>query len=85
MVGAAALAFASKVNFFLTPSYRFILPLLGEYVDSGYRKPKDRAFYSLRANGRYQLIIALCAAAAAIYVFLVNGFEGGSVKSLVMA
>lgn len=67
------------------PRVRFILPLLGEYADSGYRTPKDRIIYSLRSNGRYQLIMLLCAGAAAIYVFLVNGFKGGSVKSLVMA
>ena len=64
---------------------RVILPLLGEYVDSGYRTPKDRILYSLRSNGRYQLIVIACAAAGGIYVFLQNGFKGGSVKSLVMA
>ena len=64
---------------------RVILPLLGEYVDSGYRTPKDRILYSLRSNGRYQLIVLACAAAGGIYVFLQNGFKGGSVKSLVMA
>lgn len=64
---------------------RLILPLLGEYIDSGYRTPKDRIIYSLRSNARYQLIVIACAAAAGIYVFLQNGFAGGSVKSLVMA
>ena len=65
--------------------FRFLLPLLGEYVDSGYRTPKDRTLYSLRSNARYQLIVITCAAAGGIYVFLQNGFKGGSVKSLVMA
>ena len=64
---------------------RFILPLLGEYTDSGYRTAKDRILYSIRSNGRYQLIVLACAAAGGIYVFLQNGFDGGSVKSLVMA
>ncbi|MCJ1274242.1 hypothetical protein MMC21_002037 [Puttea exsequens] len=63
----------------------FILPLLGEYADSGYRTPKDRILHSLRSNGRYQLIVVACAAAGGTYVFLQNGFKGGSVKSLVMA
>ena len=36
-------------------------------------------------NGRYQLIILVCAGIGGIYVFLVNGFRTGSVKSLVMA
>ena len=64
---------------------RIILPLLGEYVDSGYRTPKDRILYSLRSNARYQLIVLTCATAGLIYVSLQNGFEGTSVKSLVMA
>ena len=68
-----------------TNAPRLILPLLGDYVDSGYRTPKDRILYSLRSNGRYQLIMIVCAAAGGIYVFLQNGFEGSSVKSLVMA
>ena len=62
-----------------------MLPLLGEYADSGYRSPKDRFIYSLRMNGRYQLIVLACAGVGGIYVFLVNGFQTGSVKSLVMA
>lgn len=47
--------------------------------------PKDRLFYSLKSNGRYQLVILACAGLGGIYVFLVNGFRTGSVKSLVMA
>ena len=62
-----------------------ILPLLGEYVDSGYRTPKDRMIYSLKSNARYQLIVITCAILGLIYVFLQNGFYGTSVKSLVMA
>ena len=64
---------------------RIILPLLGEYIDSGYRTPKDRFTYSLRSNGRYQLIVLTCAIGGLIYVFLQNGFHGTSVKALVMA
>ncbi|KAI4236007.1 MAG: hypothetical protein LQ349_002809 [Xanthoria aureola] len=64
---------------------RFILPLLGEYIDSGYRTPKDRILYSLRSNGRYQLIVLGCAFGGLVYVFLQNGFKGTSVKALVMA
>ncbi|KAL8699336.1 MAG: hypothetical protein Q9201_006065 [Fulgogasparrea decipioides] len=66
-------------------SLRFILPLLGEYIDSGYRTPKDRFVYSLRSNGRYQLIVLTCGVGGLIYVFLQNGFRGTSVKALVMA
>ena len=69
----------------LTEVARAILPLLGEYVDSGHRAPKDKFFYSLRSNGRYYLILFVTAGLAGIYVFLVNGFKTGSLKSLVMA
>ena len=64
---------------------RFMLPLLGEYIDSGYRSPRDRFIYSLRSNGRYQLIVLGCGIGGLVYVFLQNGFEGTSVKALVMA
>ncbi|MCJ1231113.1 hypothetical protein MMC12_007788 [Toensbergia leucococca] len=64
---------------------RVILPLLGDYTDSGFRTPKDRILYSLRSNGRYQLIVLGCASAGLLYVFFQNGFEGTSVKALVMA
>ena len=64
---------------------RLILPLLGEYVDSGYRTPRDRLLYSLRSNGRYQLIALGCGLAGLVYIFLQNGFEGTSIKGLIMA
>lgn len=73
------------LSFIQANTPRIMLPLLGEYVDSGYRTPKDRILYSLRSNGRYQLIVITCAAFAGIYVFLQNGFKGVSGKSLVMA
>lgn len=63
----------------------FILPLLGEYSDSGYREPKDRFVYSLRTNGRYQLIVLSVSIVGAIYFFLQGGFRGQSLKALVMA
>lgn len=65
--------------------FRVILPLLGEYIDSGFPIPRDRILYSLRSNARYQLIVLGCATAGMVYVFWSNGFEGTSVKSLVMA
>jgi len=62
-----------------------ILPLLGEYVDSGYRTPKDRILYSLRSNGRYQLIVLGCGVVGLIYVSIQNGLDFTSLKALVMA
>jgi hypothetical protein len=64
---------------------RFILPLLGEYVDSGFRTPRGRIMYSLRSNGRYQVIMLACGALGLLYVFGQNGFKKTSVKALVMA
>ncbi|KAF2226013.1 LMBR1-like membrane protein-domain-containing protein [Elsinoe ampelina] len=62
-----------------------VLPLLGEYSDSGYREPRDRLIYSLRSNGRYQLIVLGVAILGAVYFFLTNGFSGQSLKALVIA
>ncbi|KAG5296862.1 LMBR1 domain-containing protein [Histoplasma ohiense] len=62
-----------------------ILPLLGEYVDSGYRTPKDRILYSLRSNGRYQLIVLGSGIAGLVYISIQNGFDFTSIKALVMA
>ena len=64
---------------------RFILPLLGEYTDSGYRTPHDRMIYSLRSNAQYYLIVLGCATLGLVYLFFQNGFHTESVKSLVMA
>ncbi|CAG8295676.1 unnamed protein product [Penicillium salamii] len=68
--------------FFLTWA---ILPLLGEYVDSGYRDPKGRLMYSLRSNAQYQLICLACAIVGLVYVSISNGFEFTSIKGLIMA
>lgn len=63
----------------------FILPLLGEYVDSGARTPKEKMIYSLRSNARYQLIVLGCGVLGLVYVFMSNGFKGTSIKGLIMA
>lgn len=62
-----------------------ILPMLGEYCDSGYRKPKARMMYALRSNGRYWLIVTGCSIVGSIYLIWWNGFEKDTFKSLVMA
>lgn len=41
--------------------------------------------YSVKSNARYQLIILGCGIIGLIYVFYQNGFEGSSVKALIMA
>ena len=64
---------------------RFILPLLGEYVDSGYRTPRDRVIYSLKNNIRYYLMVLGLIILGLVYVIIQNGFDGGSLRSLAMA
>ncbi|KAL9070764.1 MAG: hypothetical protein Q9157_005704, partial [Trypethelium eluteriae] len=64
---------------------RFILPLLGEYVDSGYRDIKSRLLYSLRSNGRFQLMYLVSGIVAAVYLYIEYGFHTNSPKALVMA
>ncbi|KAL8933297.1 MAG: hypothetical protein Q9216_006434, partial [Gyalolechia sp. 2 TL-2023] len=81
-----AVLVAWRITYWLTFALTWIiLPLLGEYIDSGYRTPKDRLTYSLRSNGRYQLIVLACGLGGLAYVLLQNGFQGTSVKALVMA
>ena len=62
-----------------------ILPMLGEYCDSGYREPKSRLTYALRSNGQYWLIVLGCSVVGAIYLILANGFKLDTFQSLAMA
>ncbi|KAK5110080.1 hypothetical protein LTR62_006325 [Meristemomyces frigidus] len=63
----------------------FVLPLLGEYCDSGYRDFRSRMLASLRSNARYQLITLGTGIAGLVYFILQNGFHVASIKGLVMA
>ena len=63
----------------------WLLPLLGEYVDSGYRDTQSRIIYSLRENARYQLIILGVGVAGLVYFILQNGLHTASIKGMVMA
>lgn len=58
---------------------------MGEYIDSGYRTPKDRIIYSLRSNARYQLIVLGCGFVGLIYISVHNGFDFTSIKALIVA
>ncbi|KAF1925522.1 uncharacterized protein M421DRAFT_423615 [Didymella exigua CBS 183.55] len=62
-----------------------ILPLLGEYCDSGYREPRARVLYALRSNGRYWAIMLGCGVVGSVYLIWYNGFELDTFKSLAMA
>ncbi|KAI9891110.1 MAG: hypothetical protein M1814_003309 [Vezdaea aestivalis] len=63
----------------------FILPLLGEFMDSGYRSPQEKMMYSLRSNLRYQLIYLGSGAAGMIYFFYSSGASLHTFKALIMA
>ncbi|CAK4028780.1 LIMR family [Lecanosticta acicola] len=63
----------------------FILPLLGEYCDAGFRDTKSRMMYSFRTNLRYQLIMLATGIVCLVYIVLQNGFRADSIKGLVMA
>ena len=63
----------------------WLLPLLGEYVDSGYRDTQSRILYSLRSNARYQLIVLGAGVAGLVYFILQNGFHAASIKGMIMA
>ena len=54
-------------------------------MDAGYRDPKARLTYSLRSNGKYQLIVLGCAVAGLVYITISRGFDFTSLKALVMA
>ena len=62
-----------------------ILPMLGEYCDSGYREPKARVSYALRSLGRYWAIIIAASIVGSVYLIWWNGFHLDTFKSLVMA
>ena len=75
-----------RITYWLTFALTWIvLPILGEYLDSGYRTPKQRLLYSLRSNGRYQLIVMASGIAGLTYIGLTSGFGKTSIKALVMA
>ncbi|KOS17853.1 LIMR family protein [Escovopsis weberi] len=74
--------FTYWLTFFLT---WFILPILAEYSDTGYREPRDRLLYSLRANGQYWAIVLSLGATGLVYVFVAYEFSLTALRALVMA
>jgi hypothetical protein len=65
--------------------YRFILPILAEYSDAGYRDIKGKFIYSLRSNGRYNAIVFGSGILGLIYFFITAGVTPTSLKGLIMA
>jgi len=64
---------------------RFILPILAEYSDSGYREPKDKLLDSLRANAQYYAFVFGSGVLGLIYVLISYGGFSKSLQSTVMA
>lgn len=63
----------------------FILPLLGEYCDSGFRDTRQRMVDSVRSNLRYQIIVLSTGLLGLVYFIFENGFHVASIKGLLMA
>ncbi|KAI6781074.1 LIMR family protein-like protein [Emericellopsis cladophorae] len=63
----------------------FLLPILAEYSDSGYREPSAKLAYSLRSNAQFMGMVLLASLLGLIYVVISYGFNFASLKGLVMA
>lgn len=75
-----------RIAYWLTFALTWVvLPLLGDFSDSGFRSVSDRVRYALRVNARYQLTVLGCGTAGLLYVFLQRGIYPTSLKSLIMA
>ncbi|KAL9618033.1 MAG: hypothetical protein Q9160_007222 [Pyrenula sp. 1 TL-2023] len=76
-----ALLVCWRISYWLT----FILPILGDFMDAGYRDPKGRLTYTLRTNAKYYLLVLGCAVGGLVYIIISYGFDLTAIKSLVMA
>ncbi|KAH6687248.1 LMBR1 domain-containing protein [Plectosphaerella plurivora] len=75
-----------RITYWLTFALTwFILPILGEYSDAGYREPKDNILYSLRENAQYHAIMLGSGAIGVTYAFISYGADIDSFKSVLMA
>ncbi|KAJ2966368.1 hypothetical protein NQ176_g10183 [Zarea fungicola] len=63
----------------------FLLPILGEYSDSGYREPHDKLMYSLRSNAQFYAMLLGSSLVGLAYVVLRYDVNYDSLKSVVMA
>jgi len=75
-----------RISYWLTFALTwFILPILEEYADAGYRDPKSRLMYSLRANAQYQALLFGTGILGMVYFFISSGASPNSMKGVVMA
>jgi len=81
-----ALVVSWRISYWLTFVLTwFILPILAEYSDAGYREPKDRLLYSLRSNAQYYAIVTSVGVIGLVYFISSYGFEFESFKGVIMA
>lgn len=63
----------------------FILPILGEYSDSGFREPNAKLLDSLRANAQYYAVVFGSGFVAFLYIIYSYGGFSDSLKGTAMA
>ncbi|RDA90393.1 hypothetical protein CP533_5653 [Ophiocordyceps camponoti-saundersi (nom. inval.)] len=75
-----------RITYWLTFALTwFILPILAEYSDAGYRDPDDKLRYSLRQNAQFYAVFALAGLAGFVYTAVVYSLDFASLKAFVMA
>ncbi|KAH7170348.1 LMBR1-like membrane protein-domain-containing protein [Dactylonectria macrodidyma] len=75
-----------RITYWLTFALTwFILPILAEYSDAGYREPMDKLLYSLRSNAQFHITVLGFSSIGLIYYFFYAGFRVVAVKGLIMA
>lgn len=81
-----ALLVCWRISYWLTFCLTwFVLPLLGQFSDSGHREPRERLMYSLRTNLRYYLMMLALSVGGLAYFFVSSGAEVTSFKAMVIA
>ncbi|KAI0011800.1 LMBR1-like membrane protein-domain-containing protein [Xylariaceae sp. FL0662B] len=81
-----ALLVSWRISYWLTFVLTwFILPILAEYSDAGYRESKGRILYSLRQNAQYYALVFGSGIIGLIYFFISYGPSFVSLKGLILA
>ncbi|KAL2213434.1 hypothetical protein CC79DRAFT_1391386 [Sarocladium strictum] len=74
-----------RITYWLTFALTwFLLPILAEYADAGYREPKDKLLYSLRANAQFYAMSLVAGLVFVVYVciWITSFFDG--LKGIIM-
>ncbi|KAL4726180.1 hypothetical protein ACLX1H_006857 [Fusarium chlamydosporum] len=75
-----------RISYWLTFALTwFILPILAEYSDSGYREPYDKFMYSVRSNAQFHAIVLGFSSIGLVYFFIKFGFKVEAIKGTIMA